>query len=109
MEGLAILFEASDLEVIAPDKALEAQQTDILRRDLPARFDTGASGGPSLGDAMKLALTAFEARTDMLECTRTASDGASRTVRVKTSEEKWGRCWRERSACTDALMLAASN
>ena len=67
VDGLAILFEASDLDVVAPDKALEAQRMEILRRNLPARFDTGSSGGPSPGDAMTLALTAFEARTDMLE------------------------------------------
>ena len=62
---------------------------DILQRDLPARFDTGASGGPSPGDAMALALTAFEARMDMLERTRVASDGAPRALRVKTPEERW--------------------
>ena len=39
---------------------------------------------------MTLACTAFEARTDMLERTRAASDGAPRAVRVKTTEEKWG-------------------
>ena len=39
---------------------------------------------------MTLALSAFEARTDMLERTRAASDGSPRAVRVKTSEEKWG-------------------
>ena len=39
---------------------------------------------------MTLALTAFEARTDMLEHTRVASNGAPRVVRVKTPEEKWG-------------------
>ena len=77
---------------------------EILRQDLPALFDTGASGGPSPGDAMTLALTDFEARTDMLERNRAASDGAPRAGRVKTPEEKWGRCWRERSACTDELM-----
>ena len=63
VEGSAILFATADLEVVAPDKVLEAQRMEILRRDLPARFDTGASGGPLLGDAMTLALTAFEART----------------------------------------------
>ena len=62
---------------------------DILQRDLPARFDTGASGGPSPGDAMALALTAFEARMDMLERTRVASDGAPRALRVKKPEERW--------------------
>ena len=90
VEGLAILFETDDLEVVALDKALEAQRMDILRRDLPARFDTGALRGLSPVDAMPLALTAFEARMDMLECTREASDGASRVVRVMTPEEKWG-------------------
>ena len=39
---------------------------------------------------MTLALTAFEARTDMLERTHAASDGAPRAVRVKNPEEKWG-------------------
>ena len=39
---------------------------------------------------MTFALTAFEARTDMLKHTRAASDGAPRAVRVKTPEEKWG-------------------
>ena len=39
---------------------------------------------------MTLALSAFEARTDMLEHTRTASDGSPRAVRVKTPEDKWG-------------------
>ena len=39
---------------------------------------------------MTLALNAFEVRMDMLECTRAASDGAPRAVRVKTPEEKWG-------------------
>ena len=38
VEGSVLLFEASDLEVVAPDKALEAQRMDILRRDLPMRF-----------------------------------------------------------------------
>ena len=86
VEGLAIPFEASDLKVVAPDKALEAQWMEILRRDLPARFDTGASGEPFPGDAMTLALTAFEARMDILERTRAASNGAPRAVRVKTPE-----------------------
>ena len=62
----------------------------ILQRDIPARFDTGASGGPSPGDAMTLALSSFEARTDMLKGIYVASDGAPRAVRVKTPEEKWG-------------------
>ena len=39
---------------------------------------------------MMLALTAFEARTDMIEHTRVASDGAPRALRVKTPEEIWG-------------------
>ena len=89
VEGSVIPFEASDLEVVAPDKALEAQRTEILRRDLPARFNTGASGGPSPGDAMALALSAFEARKDVLDRTRAASDGVPRAVRVKTPKEKW--------------------
>ena len=42
------------------------------------------------GDAMTLALSAFEARTDMLERTCAASDGSPRAVRVKTPEDKWG-------------------
>ena len=86
----AIPLEAADLEVVVPNKALEAQRVEILRQDLPARFDTGASGGPLPGDTITLALTAFEARTDMLEHTRAASNGAPRAVRVKTPEEKWG-------------------
>ena len=40
-----IPFAAADLEVVAPDKSLEAQQMEILQRDLPARFDAGALGG----------------------------------------------------------------
>ena len=90
VDGLVIPFEASDLEVVAPDKALEAQRMEILRRDLPSRFNAGALGGPSAGDAMTLALSDFEARTDMLERTCAASDGAPRVVRVKTPEERWG-------------------
>ena len=90
MEGSVTPFEASDLEIIALDKTLEAQRMEILLRDLPARFDTGASGGPSPGDAMMLALSTFEARMDMLERTCAASDGAPRAVKVKTPEEKWG-------------------
>ena len=39
---------------------------------------------------MMLALTAFEARTDMIEHTRVASDGAPRALRVKMPEEIWG-------------------
>ena len=38
---------------------------------------------------MTLALSAFEARTDMLERTHAASDGAPRAIRIKTSEERW--------------------
>ena len=83
---MAILFESFYLEVVAPDKAPEAQRMEILQRDLPARFDKGALEGPSPGDAMTLALTAFEARTGMLECTRAASDGSPRAVRVKTPD-----------------------
>ena len=90
VEGSAIPFEASSLEVVAPDKALEAQHMEILRRYLPARFNTRALGGPSPGDPMTLSLTSFEARTDMLERTRAESDGAPRAVRVKKPEEKWG-------------------
>ena len=48
VEGSAIPFMTADLEVVAPDKALEAQRMEILRMNLPARFDTRASGGPSL-------------------------------------------------------------
>ena len=87
---MAIPFETDDLEVVATDKLLEAQRMEILRQDLPARFDTGALEGLLPGDAMTLALTAYEARTDMLERTRAASDGAPRAVRVKTPENKWG-------------------
>ena len=87
---MVILFEASDLEVFAPYKTLEAQRMEILRQDLPARFDTGASGGPLPGNAMMLSLTAFEARMDMLERTRVASNGAPRAERVKTPETKLG-------------------
>ena len=57
VEGSAIPFATADLEFVALDKALEAQRMEILRRDMPARFVTGASGGPSTGDAMTLALT----------------------------------------------------
>ena len=90
VKGSVTPFEASDLEVVAPDKVLEALWMEILRRDLPARFDVGALGGPSTGDAMTLALSAFEARTDMLKSTRAASDGAPRALRIKTPEERWG-------------------
>ena len=44
VEGLAIPFETANLEVVAPDKALEAQLMEILRRDLPAHLNTGSSG-----------------------------------------------------------------
>ena len=47
VDGLSTPFEAAELEVVTPDKALEAQWMEILRRDLPARFDIGTSGGPS--------------------------------------------------------------
>ena len=56
----------------------------------PIRFDMVASGGPSPENAMTLALTGFEARTDMLERTRAANGGAPRSVRVKTPEDRWG-------------------
>ena len=39
---------------------------------------------------MTLALSAFEARTDMLKCNHTASNGAPREIRIKTLEERWG-------------------
>ena len=90
VEGSAILFETADLEVVAPDKALEAQRIEILRRDLLARFDTEALGRPLPGDSMTLPLTALEARTDMLESTRAARDSAPTSVRVKTPKERWG-------------------
>ena len=90
VEGLAISFATATLEVVAPDKALEAQRMEILRRYLPARFDTGASGGLLPGEAVTLALMAFEARTDMIERTRVASDGSPRALRMKTPEERWG-------------------
>ena len=60
---------------------------EILKRYLPARFDAGALGGTSARDAMTLTLSAFEARTDMLERNRAASDGAPRAIRIKTQEE----------------------
>ena len=84
VEGSSIPFATADLEVVAPDKALEAQRMEILQRDIPARFDTGASGGLSPGDAMTLALTAFEVRTDMLERTRRQ---ASRSSHVEARGE----------------------
>ena len=84
VEGTAILFAIADLEVVAPEKALDAQQMVILQRDLPARFDTEASGVLSLRDVMTLALTAFEARTDMIERTRVASNADPKVLRVKT-------------------------
>ena len=85
-----IPFAAADLKVVAPDKSLEEQRMEILRRDLPARFDVGSLGGASEGDAMTLALSAFEARRDMLERTRAASDGAPRAIRIKNPKERWG-------------------
>ena len=85
---MVIPFEASDLEVVDPDKALEAQRMEILQRDLLARFNAGSLGGPSAGDAMTLALSAFGARTDMLERTHAESDGAPRAIRIKTPEER---------------------
>ena len=45
VKGSVIPFEVSGLKVVAPDKFLEAQRMEILRRDLPARFNTGALGG----------------------------------------------------------------
>ena len=39
---------------------------------------------------MILALTAFEARTDILERTCAASDADPKVLRVKTPEERWG-------------------
>ena len=86
VQGLMIPFEAADLKVVAPDKSPEVHRMEILRRDLPARFDAGALGGGSAGDAMTLALSTFEARTDMLERTRAASDGAPRAIQIKTPE-----------------------
>ena len=59
VEGSAILFATAELKVVAPDKALEAQRMEILRRDLYVRFDIGVSGDPSPGGAMTLALTAL--------------------------------------------------
>ena len=90
VEGSSIPFATADLEVVAPDKALEAQRMEILQRDLLARFNTRAPVGPSPGDAMTLSLTAFEARTDMLERTRVVCDAAPKAVSVKTLEERWG-------------------
>ena len=40
------------------------------------------------GDAMTLALSAFEVCTDMLKRTRAASTVALRAVRIKTLEER---------------------
>ena len=54
-----IPFLAADLKVVAPEKSLEEKRMEILQRDLPARFYVGALGGPSAGDAMTLALSAF--------------------------------------------------
>ena len=40
VKGSVIPFEASDLEVVAPDKVLEAQRMEILQRDLhPLRLE----------------------------------------------------------------------
>ena len=39
---------------------------------------------------MMLALTAFEARMDVIERTCAASDGVPRAMRVKTPEDRWG-------------------
>ena len=39
---------------------------------------------------MTLALSTFEALTDMLERIRAASDGTPRAIRIKTPEERWG-------------------
>ena len=44
VEGSAIPFETANLEVVTPDKALEAQRMEILRRDLPAHLYTGSLG-----------------------------------------------------------------
>ena len=82
VEGSSIPFATADLEVVAPDKALEAQRMEILQRDLLARFNTRAPVGPSPGDAMTLSLTAFEARTDMLERTRVVCDAAPKAASV---------------------------
>ena len=49
VQGSMIPFEAADLEVVAPDKSLEAQRMEILRRDLLAHFDAKALGEPSGG------------------------------------------------------------
>ena len=38
---------------------------------------------------MTLALSAFEARTDILDRTSAASDGAPRAMRIKIPEERW--------------------
>ena len=40
-----IPLAAADLEVVSPDKSLEAQRMEILRRDLPAHLDVRALGG----------------------------------------------------------------
>ena len=104
VKGSVILFEASDLDVVTPDKALEAQRMDILRRYIPVLFDAEALGGASTGDAMMLALSAFEARTDMLDHTRSARNGDPRALRIKLRRRDGEQYWRERSACTDAWM-----
>ena len=41
VDGSAIPFEGDDLEVVTPDKALEAQQMEILLLDLPTRIKSG--------------------------------------------------------------------
>ena len=45
VDGSAIPFEAADLKVVTPDKALEEQRMEILQLDIPAHFDTGSLGG----------------------------------------------------------------
>ena len=62
---------------------------EILRRDLPARFNAGALGGPSAGDVMTLSPSAVEAHMDMLERTCAASGGAPRAIQIKNPEERW--------------------
>ena len=90
VENSSVPFGTGDVEVVLPDSALEAQRMEILKRDLPARFGDGASGGPAPGDAMTLALTAFEARTEMMERTRLADSAASKAPKTKTPDERWG-------------------
>ena len=90
VEGSAIPFATADLEVVALDKAPEAQRMEIIQRDLPARFNTGSSGGPLPGGAMTLALTTFKARTDMIKRTCVVSNASPKALRAKTPEERWG-------------------